>query len=165
MLNDITHSRLLDLLTYDEERSELIWKVNRRGSARAGSVAGNSSGTGRQVQIDGRKYLIHRIIWFFIHKEWPPHEVDHADMNQGNNSLDNLRLATKSQNMMNRSLFKNNTSGIKGVSWHKRSQKWSTKITINGKNIHLGMFKDKEDARTALACARPEIHKEFSRSK
>ncbi len=72
--------------------------------------------------------------------------VDHIDNNKHNNKLINLRFATSQENNQNRSLSSKNTSGAKGVSWHKQSMKWRANITINGKLIHLGSFINKDDA-------------------
>ena len=46
-------------------------------------------------------------------------------------------------------MSKNNTSGIKGVSFEQRSKKWQAYITINGRQEHLGYFVDIEDAKKA----------------
>ncbi len=72
--------------------------------------------------------------------------VDHIDNDRQNNKLINLRFATHSQNNQNASLSSKNTSGAKGVSWHKQSMKWRAEITINGKQITLGSFINKDDA-------------------
>jgi hypothetical protein len=72
--------------------------------------------------------------------------VDHIDNNKHNNNLINLRFATSQQNNQNRSINNNNTSGTKGVGWNKKSMKWTARIKINGKSIHLGSFINKEDA-------------------
>ena len=72
--------------------------------------------------------------------------VDHIDNNKQNNNIINLRFATLAQNQHNRLINTNNTSGNKGVRWNKRDMKWTAQITINGKQIHLGSFMNKEDA-------------------
>ncbi len=72
--------------------------------------------------------------------------VDHIDNDRQNNKLINLRYATSSQNQQNASISSKNTSGTKGVSWNKRDMKWTARITINGKQINLGSFLNKDDA-------------------
>ena len=72
--------------------------------------------------------------------------VDHIDNDRQNNKLINLRFATAKENGQNRSINKNNTSGTKGVSWNKKSMKWTAQITVNGKQINLGSFINKDDA-------------------
>lgn len=72
---------------------------------------------------------------------------DHKDRN---NTMDyrwsNLRPATRSEQNQNRGMQKNNTSGFKGICWNKRSEKWQAYIYIDGEQIYLGLFENKEDA-------------------
>ena len=84
----------------------------------------------------------------------PKVEVDHKKHptiyeHKIDNRKSNLEIVNQSQNSMNRSLAKNNTSGIVGVSWSKLEQKWKAYIKINQQMIHLGTFTDKEDAIVA----------------
>lgn len=65
---------------------------------------------------------------------------DHADRNPLNNRKYNLRQATNQENARNHNKQSNNTSGIIGVSWHKRDCVWQAMITLNNKRIHLGSF-------------------------
>ena len=77
---------------------------------------------------------------------------DHIDRNPFNNRKYNLRKATAAENARNRSLSKNNTSGIIGVIIDSRSGSWRARIKLDGKLVHLGSFKNKEDAiKTRLA--------------
>jgi AP2 domain/HNH endonuclease len=89
--------------------------------------------------------------------------VDHKDGNGLNNRKDNLRPATDQQNSFNSRIPSNNTSGFKGVSWHKRDHKWRARITFGGKRRHLGDFNTPEDAHKAYAKASAELHGEFGR--
>ena len=75
--------------------------------------------------------------------------IDHIDNNPQNNNISNLRWATDSQNNQNKSMMTNNTSGVKGVCWSKASNKWMSRINIDGIAIHLGVFTDIEDAKQA----------------
>jgi HNH endonuclease/AP2 domain len=72
--------------------------------------------------------------------------TDHIDGDTLNNRLSNLRPATHAQNMLNRKLGKNNTSGYKGVYWNKRHTRWVARVRIDGKTVYYGEFLDKEDA-------------------
>ena len=92
----------------------------------------------------------------------PQLEADHRNHNLLDNKRQNLRRATPSQNKRNRELQKNNTSGFKGVYWHKRTRKWVAKIRGNGKKIHLGCFVDKLEAAKAYNKAALEYHGEFA---
>ena len=72
--------------------------------------------------------------------------VDHIDNDRHNNTLFNLRYATVQENNRNSSMSSKNTSGSKGVYWHKKQLRWTARITVNGKQINLGSFINKEDA-------------------
>lgn len=81
--------------------------------------------------------------------------VDHINHDTLNNCRSNLRIVTPSQNQVNRRVPKNNkTSGVCGVYWNKRQQKWHARIQYQGKRKHLGMFDDIKEAETAVREAR-----------
>jgi hypothetical protein len=75
--------------------------------------------------------------------------VDHVNNDKTNNHVSNLRWATHSENNMNAGKQKNNTSGVIGVNWDKRTKKWQSYIYINGKKKHFGYFKTLEQAKQA----------------
>ena len=87
--------------------------------------------------------------------------VDHIDRNRLNNHISNLRYATKSENGMNQSKRSDNTSGIKGVNFHKTNKKWRAQITKDGRKIFLGYFESKEEAIEARSKAEEKYFKEF----
>jgi hypothetical protein len=88
-------------------------------------------------------------------------EVDHKDGNGLNCQRRNLRIATTSQNNMNRRTPKNNTSGMKGVTWYPSRGLWHVRIHINGKRKCVGYFKDFAVAVKARQVAETEHYKEF----
>lgn len=75
--------------------------------------------------------------------------VDHINCNKSDNRLENLRFATGSENQQNRVLNLNNTSGVKGVNFDRKSGKWLARIQIDGIRVHLGLFNTKEEAARA----------------
>ncbi len=76
-------------------------------------------------------------------------EGDHIDRVKLNNQRDNLRIATASANSLNRGTRNDNSSGCKGVSFHRSIGKWIASITINKNRINLGTFQKYEDAVAA----------------
>lgn len=106
-----------------------------------------------------RMVIMHR----FIVDAPPDMQVDHKDGDGLNNTRDNLRPATRQQNMSNRPLFANNTSGFKGVRRYKGSNKCHAQIRVNGKSKHLGIFDLVEEAVCAYDAAARELHGEFAR--
>jgi hypothetical protein len=73
-------------------------------------------------------------------------KVDHVNGNGLDNTRNNLRAATHKQNIRNSAKAAGGTSRFKGVSWHKKSNKWQALIGVNGKVIHLGHFDDEIEA-------------------
>ena len=89
-------------------------------------------------------------------------QVDHIDRDPLNNRRENLRLATGSENMRNLVKHKDNTSGYKGVYFHKGTRKWQAKIAVNHKQIHLGLFDTPEAAAAAYDTAALVLHGTFA---
>ena len=87
--------------------------------------------------------------------------IDHIDNNPSNNNVKNLRWCSQKENLYNQGKQKNNTSGFKGVAFHKTIKKYQSKIRINGKNKHLGYFETAEEASKAYEKKAKEIHGDF----
>lgn len=71
--------------------------------------------------------------------------VDHIYHKKNDNRKSQLRLCSSSENVRNRSIS-NSSSGVCGVYWYKREEKWSAEIVVNDQKISLGLFNDKEQA-------------------
>lgn len=92
---------------------------------------------------------------------------DHRESGQTlDNRRENLRIATRAQNSTNSRMPRDSFSGIKGLSWHKKRQRWVVRIRVNGKLIHLGEFKedDKDRAISAYRDSVAHYHGEFGRT-
>ena len=88
--------------------------------------------------------------------------IDHKNNKKFDNRKNNLRIANQQTNQINRKENKNNKFGIKGVSLDKRNNKYYARIMINGKNIFLGYFEDKEKAKEARDKAEQNYFGEFA---
>lgn len=89
-------------------------------------------------------------------------EVDHKDRNPLNNQFENLRPASRTQNMMNRGKFSNNSSGYKGVSFDRRKGKYRACIYSRGVQIFLGYHVDPIEAAKAYDRSAKSLFKEFA---
>lgn len=75
--------------------------------------------------------------------------VDHRNRDPLDNRRENLRVATKAENMRNRGATVSSTSGFKGVTWDKYRQKYKAQIKVDYRNIFLGRFNDMKEAAKA----------------
>lgn len=91
-------------------------------------------------------------------------EIDHRNLNKLDNRRENLRICTHAQNNQNEDKQSRNTSGFKGVNWHKASRKWRASIRANNKQIALGVFDSPVEAAMAYDKAAVELHGEFART-
>lgn len=149
----------------------LIWKnrtdirpdVNARF---VGKIAGSIGKTGYIfVNIKGKHYRAHRLMWFLYYGQPANGLLDHIDGNRANNSILNLRVCNNKENVRNSMIAKNNTSGFKGVSFCKQTQRWVAQITVDYKNKKIGRFHSKEEAHAAYAERALMYHGEFARLK
>lgn len=88
--------------------------------------------------------------------------VDHIKHNTYDNRKKYLRIGTISDNNVNRTRARNNTSGVTGVCFHKGTQKWTAYIRKDGKRIYLGVFSNFDDAVKARKQAEEKYFKEWS---
>lgn len=154
--SEITPELLHDLLQYNPLTGEVTWKVGRRG-IRAGSRAGSLQTAGYwQVCIEGRKYLVHRIIWMMMTGSWPEQLVDHKNGIRTDNRWSNLRASTPSLNQQNRTKA-GGRAGLMGVTTISE-KKFRATISVRGRDIHLGMFDTKEEAHSAYLAAKQIYH-------
>lgn len=159
----ISQSRLRSLIHYDPDTGEFKWIARRRGiniRKRPGRVRADGY---LEICVDGRLYTAQRLAWFYMTGQWPQGDVDHRDLDRLNNRWGNLRDATKAQNQANTLVRKSNTSGFKGVSLERRTNRWQAQIRVHGVRKHLGTFDTPEEAGAAYANALTATHGEFGR--
>jgi hypothetical protein len=157
----ITQAEALKYFEYKD--GNLYWKTAISPKTKVGSIVGTINGQGRkQVGLNWKIYGLHRII-FLIHYGYFPKEVDHIDGNPLNNKIENLREATRSEQLCNTRLRKDSTSGIKGVMWHKLMKKWLVRVYKHKKVIYKNYFDDIELANLVAVEARNKYHGKFTR--
>ena len=179
----LTRNIVSELINYDPETGIITWKSRthdmfssdsrypvesncaRWNTNYAGTVAGSLTKNGYLIiSVSKKRHYAHRLVYLLMTGDWPQTDIDHINGNKIDNRWVNLRLATRSQNNTNSGLRRDNTSGIKGVSWYPRYGKWEAKICIDGKPTRLGYFNTIEDAASARAEAAKKYYGKFARA-
>lgn len=107
-----------------------------------------------------RRVLMHRVLMNTPNG----YDTDHINGNKLDNRRCNLRIATRTQNIINVSKpNRHNKVGFRGVQMSKEGRFYSGLI-VNGKRVHLGMFDTAEEASRAYQMAKSEAYKEFAPS-
>ena len=156
---NFTADDLRKVLDYDPNTGKFARRI-KWGSQAVGSEPGSLSKQGYwQIGVFNRTHPAHRLAWLHYYGEWPPHDVDHINRNRADNRIENLRLATRAENLRNSGPHKDSASRIKGVGLRsirrgKRPKKmWAAYITVNGIRRHLGNFYTLDEAAKARQAA------------
>ena len=104
------------------------------------------------LYVNGKSYNVygHHFAYYFVYSECP-YEIDHINRDRSDNRIENLRGVTRTENQHNRN--------PKGYSYNKKEKKFQAQIKVNSKSIHLGWFKEEDDARKAYLEAKVKYHK------
>ena len=155
----VTKDFLLQIFHYDNDQCCFYWKKPTSFRVKKGDRAGYIDELGyRRISINNIRYREHQLVWLIERGSLSILQIDHIDGNKLNNHINNLREVTNKQNSENKSINKNNTSGIKGVYFDKARSKWHACITNNYKNYSLGRFKTIEEAKNAYIYAAKKMH-------
>jgi len=151
----ITKSELHSIIDYNEESGVFTWKRRMSQRVRAGDVAtGRKTNSGYiQITISGRTFVAHHLAWLYVFGEWTP-ELDHINGIRDDNRIANLRKVSHAQNCQNKKRYRNNSSGYRGVTWCRKSNKWRAFVTLNKKMTHLGFFNSIDEAKNISDSAR-----------
>jgi len=138
------------VLNYNPETGIFTWLPRENDTQFNGNYAGNVAGTNTSryviICINKKHYQAHILAWIYVYGAKPEGDLDHKDRNKKHNWIDNLRPATRSQNMRNYLLCKNNLSGVRGVTWNRQNFRWEAHIKVDKFDYHLGSFKDFDEA-------------------
>lgn len=161
----LTTERLKYLLHYDPETGIFTWLMKpapRSNRIKPGYIAGCKNDAGYiLINIDGYSYRAHRLAWFYVHGVWPEQKIDHINNIKNDNRMVNLREASNSENGWNVGMPSTNTSGIKGVCWDKKNNKWIAQCWVSGKLYKIGRFASIDAAAIAVSQFRERNHGEF----
>ena len=145
----LTQDRLKELLNYDPETGIFTRKTSIAGH-KVGSISGASQNKGYiQMYVDSKNYLAHRLAWLYVYGCWPKYQIDHINRNKKDNRIVNLRDVSNSTNQHNIGIRSHNVSGVTGVVWNSRNQKWVAQLIYQNKRYHIGTYTNVEDAKIA----------------
>ncbi len=155
----VTQEYLKSILEYNPETGDFVWlNVNKVArNIHNGDIAGTLNNGYVQIQINRIRYFAHRLAWLYMTGNWPLYEIDHINHIRNNNRFVNLR-DTYNNNWNQTKISKSNTSGYRGVCFHKASGKWEAQIQVNGIKKHLGHFDTPEEASVVYEEAKLFYH-------
>ncbi len=148
----LTQELLHKYFSYNPESGELRWKLRANKASVIGQIAGATVGVlpdagYTMLSFFGKRYFAHRLVWLYVHGEWPEKQIDHINHDRTDNRICNLRMASHYTNMKNKSLYTTNRSGYPGVEPHGKN--WKARIGVNGTKVLLGVFSSFKEAVAA----------------
>ena len=150
-------------LQYDPTTGILKWNARYSNCIKPSLEAGCKDHLGYLlIRVDGTLYKAHRLAWLLYYGEWPKNVIDHINGNAADNRISNLREALQRQNLRNSATRNDNTSGVKGISYHKQSGGWHARIWTDNK-LTQKYFKEFDQAVSFIKTVRLEQHKEFAK--
>jgi len=156
----LTQAELQSKLHYDPETGIFTW-IKSTGSVKANKIAGYlTTQNYLRIKIFDKNYLAHRLAWLYVYGYFPKEFIDHINGIRNDNSINNLREASMTQNNQNRHVAsKNNKTKLIGATLHKHSKKYCASIKANYIKYYLGYFDTAEEAHQAYLNAKKIYHK------
>ena len=154
----ITQEYLKENIHYDPLTGIFTWVKKGRGR-KINNTPGYINRAGptrlyRNITFFDKEYGAHRIAWMYLYGEFPKEDIDHINGDGLDNRLCNLRAVSRADNLKNKRVYKNNKSGVMGVSL--RGGKWRARIKLNGLEQCLGSYASKAEAIKARKAAEQE---------
>ena len=156
----ITQAELKTLVDYNPVTGIFTHKKSYYGSGgKVGRPAGSLCSKGYVIiRLNKKNYKAHRLAFLYMTGKFPENQVDHINGNKSDNSWENLRAATQSENMCNIP----SKDIVRGVYFNKKTQKWVVSISKNNVRYNIGSFTDLELAELVAIEAKDKYHKEFA---
>lgn len=172
-MRDIAPEHVRELLDYNPITGVLTWKSRPWLTGR--NVSWNTRYADKpitcldkdgyiQIRIYKVGHRAHRVAWACHYGKWPQLALDHVNGIKADNRIDNLREATTAQNGHNVKICKRNSSGRRGVFWHRTAKKWQAGICFERREIYLGLHEDFDSAVRAREEAERRYYGKFARA-
>lgn len=159
----VSQESLMEVLDYSPDTGVFNWINGNLRNVKPGDIAGYKNSRGYiKIRVWSRLFFAHRLAWIYVYGEdIDGHEIDHINGDKSDNRICNLRISSHQQNMFNMKKKSTNKSGVKGVHFDKRCNKWRAQTSINKKRVHIGLFNTIESAENAIREFMVANHKEF----
>lgn len=160
--HNLSQKTLKEILYFDEGTGLFKWKARelkffssisdcnrwntRYEGKQCGSVRKAKDVNYIEINIGNKMYYAHRLVFLYLKGTFPNNQVDHINGRGDDNRLINLRLVSNEGNSKNKSIPKNNKSGVIGVYFSKKRNMWIAQISIDGSIKSLGGFLSFNDA-------------------
>ena len=154
-IKGLTIGELRVTFRYDPESGEFT-RLTSKARAKIGDRPERVRAGRSVIAIAGDRFFAHHLAWFYMTGEWPTDTIDHIDRDPLNNKWDNLRMATLSEQGMNRGQLRPHV--LTGAYQLKSRKLWRSYIKVNRKERHLGYFKTEQAAHAAYLKAKAEMH-------
>jgi len=153
----ITQKELKRELKYDP-KTGIFTRRKTKGKIKKGSVAGWLCKGYIRIRVNNEEHTANRLAFLYMDGYLPERETDHINRNTIDNRYSNLREVSTACNQRNRGNPCNNTSGVKGVCWSKKSNKWGASVMVSKKTKYLGLYDDFDDAVCARLAAEQALN-------
>lgn len=152
----LTQAELKEYLSYDP-LTGLFTYIKAKSGIHVGQVAGSINGHGYIIiKIRGQSYHAGRLAFLYMTGAFPKNLVDHIHKIRTDNRWAELQDITNQENCRKKGMNKNNKSGVTGVRWNKKLNKWQVTLRVDGRNKHFGVFVELCDATLAIQKAKRE---------
>jgi hypothetical protein len=134
--SDLSPELLKEYLDYNPINGHLTWIKRPSKKVFVGSRAGTLLKSGyRAVNIFGKSYQEHHLIWFIYYGEWVK-EIDHANHTKSDNSIANLSSVTHKENSMNMLKLNDTITGEQGIYYNRQTRTYTATIRKDGKVVY-----------------------------
>ena len=155
----LTQEILREFLVYCADTGLFIWVKRSARCTILGDIAGSINREGyRRIRFKGKEYRASRLAFLYMTGAFPEFCVDHINHIRDDDRWRNLRLASVSENTMNKSLGKKNTTGFIGVSFITGRKQWRAGIGSDYRTYNLGDYIELWDA----ICARKSAEYKYN---